>query len=737
MIISPPFLLPRNADETDEAWIHRCMPGGDPGQGAYPLSQALQWHGGMHLREPQTNAPVRAIADGDVVFWREPMPSPEGALPPDHPLGFYGGWTDNGVVVLRHTTEIGEGANANVTFFSVYMHLREIDPAVKQKSRVYRKRALGRAGQIYGKTGQIHFEIVCDDLNLQRLVGRASGALNTYANGRTDAVYGAMHFHLPAGSLVYPARPALNLSQAAGGVPIQGELFVELRYAGGEGAEGNRGDAYLSTYQPDGSPVGERLNEHDAEYNLYRDANTISQAYPANARPAPSAVYELLRFGRVIGPDALNPTNVPHWRRISHPGGVGWVNLNATNVHKFSDADFPHWMGWNLIDDSADQDSRCDSATIKSWLDVNGDGKVAPAEAMTRMGAPNVAAKLARAICKFPTEWNAASFDRRLSWIKASTEENPDPVDSANFERLRSHVETLAFWPGNTGLPENHWHWSPREFVKNFRKCGWLDKKEMAQCLPRNIQHLVGTKFVSSSFGWADAYARSSLWSLHFNKANRKYGIDRRQRLTHYFAQIVPETNYLRLMKESDSKDGSYLRGKSYYPYYGRGFIQLTWMENYKKYGEYRGFPKTEIRPATYHEVGWNPDELLVSNNDVYNASNCVDSAGYYVAAYAGMVKKMDGGVSVADAVAVSRCVNGDVAMENINGLDGRLQGLLNIRDVLLDFVADALIEKLSFTWRRNSQQEPTAKINKSGAPIKAYILRSWELDVSLVKQRP
>lgn len=737
MIISPPYLLQRNANETDEAWINRCMPGGEPGDGAYPLSSALQWHGGLHLREPEDHAPVRAIADGDVVFLRRPTEQPAGPLPADHAQAYRGGWTDNGVVVLRHQTEIGEGAHASVTFFSVHMHLREVDAAIQPNRRIYRKSPLGRAGQVYGEPGRLHFEIVCDDANLQRLVGRASGNLNTGANGRTDAVYGSMHFRLPADTPVYPARPALHLAQGTGGVPIGSEVFVELRYAGGEGAAGNRGDATLSTYQPDGTRIGQPLEENDAEYNLYRDANTISQAYPPNARPAPSAVYELLRFGRVIGPDALNPAAVPHWRRIHHPGGTGWVNLNAANVNKFSDADFPHWMGWSLVDDSADQDSRCDSATVKGWLDVNGDGQVAPAEALARMGMDTVAPKLARAICKFPTEWNAASFDRRLGWIRTSTVENPNPVDEVNFERLRAHVAALAFWPGNTELQESHWHWHPRAFIGWFRRCGWLSEKEMAQCFPRNLQHLTGTKFVSHAFAWSDAIARSSVWSLHFNKANRKYGIDQRQRLTHYFAQVVPETGYLRLMKESDSKDGSYLRGKTYYPYYGRGLIQLTWAENYKKYGNFRGFRKTEIRPATYHEAGWNPDELLVTSNSNYNAANCADSAGYYIAAYTGMVGKMDAGISVEDSIAVCRCVNGDVAVQNINGLDGRLQGLLFVRDVLLDSLADATSEKLSFTWRRNSQQELTGKLNKSGKPIKAFIAREWELDVSLVKQRP
>lgn len=625
MIISPPYLLPRNANETDEAWINRCMSGGQPGDGAYPLSNAMQWHGGVHLREPEVNSSVRAIADGDVVFVRRPTEQPAGPLPVDHAQAYRGGWTDNGVVVLRHQTEIGEGANASVTFFSIYMHLREIDATVQPNRRIYRKSSMGRAGQVYGEPGRLHFEIVCDDTNLQRLVGRVSGNLNTGANGRTDAVYGTMHFRLPAGTPVYGEQPMLNNPAAhrqpprpagvARNVPLPApvalqathttaqDLFVGLRYAAGEGAAANRGDAYLSTYLPDSTHIGEPLEENDAEYNLYKSATAISNAYPANARPAPSAVYELLRFGRVIGPDALNPATVPHWRQIRHPGGTGWVNLNAANVNKFSDADFPHWMGWSLVDDSADQDSRCDSATVKGWLDVNGDGKVAPAEALARMSMDNVAPKLARAICKFPTEWNASTFDQRLGWIKSSTVENPTPVDAANFERLRAHIAALAFWPGSMGLPESHWHWNPKEFVRYFRNCGWLSLNEMTQCFPRELKHLTGTQFVSHTFPWADANARSTTWSLHFNKANRKYCIDQRQRLVHYFAQVVPETGYLRLMKESDSKDGSYLRGKAYYPYFGRGLIQLTWAENYKKYGEFRGFPKTEFSPATYHEA--------------------------------------------------------------------------------------------------------------------------------------
>lgn len=724
------------------------------------MSYNLGWHGGIHLEAPvadDARQPVRAIADGTVAYVRQSTARPDGASA-EHPLN-YRGWTSDGCVVIRHETEIGADAQGNATsvvFYSITMHLHTIRPALAAGRPIYRKDEIGQAGFIDGEPNKIHFEIICDDANLAQLVGRNANDLSVTADGRTDAVYGEMYFCLPAGTPIYGEAPSKNNpiahrvqanSRRGAASPAQpltaahttgSQLFVGLRYAGGEGPVGNRGDAYITTYQPDGATLDTALEENDAEYNLYKSANDISDAYPASARPAPSAVYELLRFGRVIGPDALVPADVPHWRQIRHPGGIGWVNLNAPDVRKFSDADFPHWKGWKLVDDSADQDSRCDSAEIKAWLDSDNDGKVNPTEALTRLSEDAIAAKLRRTLCKMPAEWEKGTVEKRWGWLKSQTLENPKPFTEDDFNLLKAHIEALAFWEeANLGMESNHWHFEPREFIAHFRMCGWLSVNEMTQCFPRNLKHLTGTQFVSHTFSWANANARSTTWALHFNKANRKYGIDQRQRLVHYFAQVVPETGFLRLMKESDSEDGSYLRRKPYYPYYGRGLIQLTWAENYKKYGEFRGFHKTEFSPATYHKAGWNPDTLLVTSNNNYNAANCADSAGYYIAGYTGMMNKMDEGISVDDVIAVSRCVNGNVATQNINGLDGRLQSAFFIRDVLLDLVTEKSSQLLHFTWRRNSQQEPTGKLNKNGKPIKAFIARVWDIEVSLIKQRP
>lgn len=351
-------------------------------------------------------------------------------------------------------------------------------------------------------------------------------------------------------------------------------------------------------------------------------------------------MYELLRFGRVIGPDALNPATVPHWRRIHHTSGTGWVNLNGTNVTQFSDADFPHWMGWSLVDDSADQDSRCDSAMVKGWLDVNGDGKVTPAEALARMGMATEAPKLARAICKFPTEWNAATFDKRLGWIKTSTVENPNPVDAANFERLRAHVTALAFWPGNTGLPESHWHWNPRAFIGWFRKCGWLDDTTLSRLYP-NAAEGIRVRYRAS-----------------VNQIAQKYFVSgNRHRLIHFMGQGAHESAQLNGMIERGNTAGSRQpEGNGWYnnpaetyfnmydgrngnieardgiKFRGRGMKQLTGRSNYGYYWAYRGW----IRQSSFTEPWWSPprvDRAPQVNNPEFagnDAYTTIDAGGWY-----------------------------------------------------------------------------------------------------------
>jgi predicted chitinase len=694
MLISPPFLIARATNQSEDAWIDACMVGGAVGDGAFPVSLNLGWHGGMHLNAPMNGnvaESVRAIADGTVVYFKQPTPRP--ADPPaTHPQMYRGQWTDNGVVVIRHDTEIGDGANGKVSYFSIYMHMGTLESTTVIRGRaIYRKTVLGTAGRIYGEQNKIHFEIITDDANLAKLAGRAQGDVPLAADGRADAVYGDMYFHVPAGAAVFAQKPLGNNAtammqpptphgQRVAPPPVElqpisnttGEIIVSLNFTAG--------DANLTSYEINGTSLGAAISEHEAEYSLYSTATAVSKAYPETARPSPSAIYDLLRFGRTVGPDVLMPNNVPHWRKIHHSDGQGWINLNTAVIHKFSDADLPHWKAWRLIADDTNADSRCDSATIKGWLDISGDGKVDPIEATTKLSDPLVAAKLKRTICKFPTEWEAATIDDRWGWLKTASDENPTAVSEEDFARLKAHIDSLCFWgPANlqtqpiaatdiapavaaAAIPANHWHWNPREFVRHFRTCGWLSKNELARIYPDNKYPL--TAFRTEGRGRTPELVREQ-FRLEINKVCRKYFVSvSNVRMTHFFGQGAVESMYLALMLEGSASfsrnprhasfqseaNGFYVPSSSTdYLFYlegrlgnidtgdgpkfrGRGMKQLTGRENYSKYWVYRGW----LSPDSFTSPWWNParptraPDIPDPQRLSTDAFNAIDAGGWY-----------------------------------------------------------------------------------------------------------
>jgi predicted chitinase len=603
MIISPPF-LPQRGNRSEDDWIDYAMSGGLPGAGAYPVSHRLEWHGGLHLLAPlgsdRLPLPVCAIADGSVVFVRQRT----SADSPEEPLNYGDGYTSDAVVVLRHETEIGADAQGTATamrFYSVYMHLHSIRPTVVQGRRIYRKDEIGQAGHIYGTPNVLHFEICCDDANLARLVGRTTGSLSTAADGRTDAVYGRTYFLLPAGTPVYPSQPLPQFaeamtppsadSQQASGAPApehlqsfhitSEELIVALRYA--------NGDATLETYHPDGRKEHNFVSDLGVEYELYGTANAISAACPASSRPAPSAVYELLRLGRVLGADTLDPASLPHWRQVACSAGVGWVNLNAANVRKFSDADFPHWGGWTLIDDDANGDSRCDSLRLRQMVYDGGNATLLPSreQAFQQLCCDAVRARMRRVIAKFPSEWDASTIDKRWSWLKTADAENQDPMTEDDYADFRAHAEALCFPLAE--LFQAQWRFDPREFIRHFRQCTWLSQDEFRQLQPSHAVR-TGKKNGQTAVFWErvdpmipDAVGVPVRYRNPLNKMMRKYGINTGTRMAAFFGNAIQETQWLSSLTEGS---GSTLW---YAPWYGRGFLQLTNPENYCGYWAWRG----------------------------------------------------------------------------------------------------------------------------------------------------
>lgn len=720
MIISPPFLSQPDIPVYSEQCVSDVMPGGIVGSGAFPVSQAMAWHGGIHVNAPTADEPVRAIADGTVIFRRDGGNARYDAQ--DH---------STGCVVIRHKTEIGANGTTpvHVIYYSIYQHLRLLDanlPAVNQP--VYRKDKLGLAGTIYGQANRIHLEIVAGDADAKNLVGRSTGDLAVGSDGRIDAVYGQIYVLVPARTACYSAQPTGATLPATASDSGGADLIVGLKY--------EAGSATLTTYQLGGEVVGTAPLEPKAEYNLYAEANTRHNLNTTGS--SPSGWYELLRFGRNLGSDPL-PNNAAHWRKVVLPGQPqgAWVNLNAAHTKKFSDADFPHWMGWKLIDDDAqDDNSQCNSAMIDAMLapaaqppaPPNGPpnltspptpGPQAPESAQTtpeqkavnrkqNLCKPAVQEKLARTICKFPTEWAKDQVRTRWAWTRdKGNPYMPYPLeDETDFTEMTDFAQKLCFWEGlpdedKARLTIKHWHFHPREFIQHFRKCGWLSRNEMVQLLPANSLRQDGNRWfwegvqLSGAAGLlADGDAAAGERRATLNIALRKYCIVTPVRLACFFGNTTQETQWFQKFHENSPY--------WYKPWDGRGFLQLTHADNYIKYWDFRGaaIPATIQTSLRNHTALANvnrnhgmtdptnslrdsstgiPQSVIDQRNSVgIDANERAQSAGVYWA-WSGASEQADGYLTNSTNTMISKTTTSGLKNYYENGAFGNVAATVNL----------------------------------------------------------
>ncbi|UYZ64378.1 glycoside hydrolase family 19 protein [Hymenobacter weizhouensis] len=153
----------------------------------------------------------------------------------------------------------------------------------------------------------------------------------------------------------------------------------------------------------------------------------------------------------------------------------------------------------------------------------------------------------------------------------------------------------------------------------------------------------------------------------HLNEAMRKYKINTRLRQAHFLAQVAHESDHFNTAREY--ADGSKYEGRldlgNTEPgdgkrFRGRGLIQLTGRDVYKKYGAYLG--KNFIDGTNMFQVEQEP--------------YASDSAGWFWLIYK-KSKDINGRADRDDVIAVTRAVNG-----GRNGLTERIKYTNNAKTV-------------------------------------------------------
>lgn len=533
MIISPPFLPKSGLTPSDDAKTDPMMDAVDKLElerhGVYPIAFDRRWHCGTHLAPTEQTEAVRAIADGEVVAYRVSQTAiSDGKTKSDGSSELN---SNNGFVLLKHTTDTGEGRT--ITFYSLYMHLLDMNaqqliapqpiqppttgsantlpawllhPAdgvqVGGNKKVYRKDMLGYWGNCHGQP-HLHFEIFMAEEDFSSYFGRTQLG-NAAPTTPTSKDYWGHSYYVISGpqkffsvppetasSTYYPAQQEGNLAEGS-------KLYVEAYFHKGQRYTRSclENDGQLTALTP--KPVKDPYADY--EYNLFQ---RVTDLYPS----CPSAGYELLRFGRVLSAELppLAALENHAWVAVNfdESGAQGYIDISQAAIEKLSDADFPLFTGWQKIDEANtpfSQDGVCDYDDLRRIVDVveasetpvqRNDPAYKQEDQLTAYvyGNDTVRSKLRGFVCHAPSEWDKSGNEARYGRLNQpdgffGKRKDFDPDGYANFIKFVEELQFLDQVPSLSG-GKKFWFFHPLAFIRHFRRCGWIGAQELSYVMPK------------------------------------------------------------------------------------------------------------------------------------------------------------------------------------------------------------------------------------------------------------
>ncbi|PCE33018.1 M23 family metallopeptidase [Burkholderia ubonensis] len=644
--------------------------------GVYPVAFDRRFHGGIHLAPNEQNEPVRAIADGDVVAYRVCKNAlSDGRI--DSATGQPELNSNAGFVLLRHTTDTGDGRT--ITYYSLYMHLLDMteqediapqpnDPAATGSAnalpkwlldtaegkdgvvqpggtkKVYRKDMLGYVGRHQG-VRHLHFEIFMADDDFTAWFEQDGhkvqlGEKNPVQPTSGD-YWGHTYFVVPGPKDFVPQPAGMSdvwFPRVQGGsIGENDTLYVEAwfnkgrRYTQAWIDRGNSGSVTLLTPDPVADPYDNDTKQY--EYDLYQRSMALYSDCPSDG-------YEMLRFGRILADNpTLSGADCDTWVAVpvDENGNQGYVNIASDAIIKLSDADFPFFKDWQKVDEDNtpfNHDGLCgydelcrltgvaDPQATSGMIspleyDKNNDDSANLQLAGYVRNAEGAREKLRGLVCKARSEWDPSDNDERYQGLNDpdgffGKQKDTNPDGYAKFIEFLSKFQFLDKTPL---AGQKIWFFHPLEFIRQFRKCGWLSVTELAQCLPRKIvdQTKNGARqtiYPTSTLSWNVACGRAERFAREINIALRKYIISiNGLRMAYFMGNAIQETIYLSRASELGGSLATYA------PWYGRGVIQLTFEENYKRYGDFRK---------------WSGPASIYRDSLESDLSRACDSAGFY-----------------------------------------------------------------------------------------------------------
>jgi hypothetical protein len=657
--------------------------------GSYPMGKNRFWHGGVHMHPADRSAPIRAIADGDLVAYRFDEKDETDAYFEKTPYS-------RNFVLLKHEAELGQTSLglSKITFYSLYMHLQAWSQAktkngplkvnlVKggsvvadgccqlgnEKQKVQRGDILGFCGSVPDNfatpsTG-LHFEIFFDDVSFL-----ANEHKTVWGHCKLTKDLQVFEELLITETLTVDiAKPLIvdNLGSTENYVKISSGrrkywISVDQIYPKETEFTDPKRREKITTkkeyFSIKSTLNAYRKNPNKNEKTLAKETSIIPWLDP------------WLKKGEFREENINGKTFVQVY--FSKTNDIFWAE--KSKIFYVSDAD---WINFNKVEEHGkySKDGFIDDDGLKKLCAISEDHPPSNIK-KTDLGD---AEKILLLLTRHPTEWCKRDISKRFERV-TKDEFGTGKLTPEQFAKLTLHISRLAFWDDVPGLPsiDNIWHAHPIKFIESLAKCMWLSKTELSQIYPSKPGS-------GEDFNHGTSDETREKYRNDINKCCYRYGVNSRLRQSHFFGQGAVESSSLKLMLEDgtgekyekrenigNTQPGDGPRFK------GRGFKQLTGRYNYGEYWAFRGW----LEKGQDFDIGWEKDKKKrfpkIDDPDklIRDTFSCVDAGCWYIARLrTKTVIAMDGD----DIGQVTEAINGADG-----GLADRIKSTKRIKKVLL-----------------------------------------------------
>jgi hypothetical protein len=367
--------------------------------------------------------------------------------------------------------------------------------------------------------------------------------------------------------------------------------------------------------------VAEPAREYWVKHSLLTDKNGITQlsattdeCWSKNPDDVIVSTVGTVPYECVVSSKGTARDKDGVWHKVVAGNIAGWIKETDTQkVNPYNWLECGYYVVKEKEDDNiffsdnSNDNSQIDYSNLNDFfksvfdhIDTSKDKLIEEAELRAAFANQETAHKLSRLICYHQTEWydNVDMMEEAINYVKRALGQ-----DSA--DNLEKRIRNMCWWDDVSDVPSSKtvYHWNPVAFIEHMQSIPMCTidanfffeqyDKEFPECkLGQEQKNNIMRMFNSIEEYYENEKRQPNVRHLAYMMATAKH------ETAHKFAPIdeIGSSHYFEEMydpvlgkdekrKKMAIQNGNVNQGDGV-KFHGRGYVQLTWHDNYKRAGE-------------------------------------------------------------------------------------------------------------------------------------------------------